>query len=115
MKSRAALAASFVVTVAASACSSSSTPADVPPDPVWETGNPPQPVEPQPEAERPRVPAPEEPDGSEQAELGPDEHIKKRPDGTCYAYAAVECPPPPATCNPPPPRQVACPNELDEP
>jgi hypothetical protein len=106
-----ALAASFVVTVGLAAC----TPAQSPEEPVH--GNPPEPpIEtynpPGPEGEEPVPETPEE--DEPKAELPPappDANVSKRADGTCWATAKVDCPPPPATCNPPPPQQVACPDE----
>jgi hypothetical protein len=41
----------------------------------------------------------------------PDRHVQRRPDGTCWEYFDVRCPPD-ATCNPPPPRRVDCPANL---
>jgi hypothetical protein len=108
MKSRAALAASFVATIAASACSSSVPPTENPPGPYVETGNPPGPTDDPPPPPDPGEKEPTDPEGLPSA--GPGENVQKRPDGTCYAYAQVDCPAPPVTCNPPPPRQVACPD-----
>lgn len=98
------LAASFIVTVGISACSSAPPPTvdvpEPPPEPPVMVNPPaPEPVEPEPTTPT-TLPTPEAND-----------KVVTKDDGSCWVYPEVDCPPPPVTCNPPPPRQVQCPQE----
>jgi hypothetical protein len=96
-KSRRALAAPFVVTLAALplGCGPSAQQG-----PNYAPNPPAQTVEPTPGTAPPAT----------TAAPPPKTNIRKNPDGTCWADSTdFKCPPEPATCNPPPPRKVDCP------
>ncbi len=104
------LTASFVATVAVSACGPSPEYAvnpPPPPDMVEPTPIPPAPTETAPPETPPAVETSEP--KSDLPAPGPGEKVTVKKNGTCWVYPDVDCPPSPATCNPPPPRQVQCP------
>jgi hypothetical protein len=101
------LAASFIVTVGLlPACTMAPPPPRNPPPPEATVEAPPPPPEPTAPVDV-EEPPPKVDDGLPEAKEG--QKVVKQPDGTCMAYFDVDCPPPPATCNPPPPMKVKCP------
>lgn len=110
-------ASSFVVTVASTACVTTSSPPPEPARPQPVTTTPTQPTEP---TEPTQPTQPTEPGGAAPAgTYAFDQRWTVMKSGqTCSAHANVECPKPKKgepmmTCNPPPPMKIECPSGWD--